>query len=194
MQKHIKQPCWTIILLCLLFGGQVCMADEKDKVSDTLPLYIIEPVTCHSIEIWVPAIKQGPVINRSCRPRKNCVFDTGLQSTVLHEKDSLCPEYLARFLAEYSHAMFRRVLPLTIEGGWQWKNFSCLEERDCGKYDLEALGGSWENSWEAVLSLGQAGINSGWLDEFEEVQMSSVNVEMFFDMRIRDGYPKKRKL
>ena len=193
-QKHIKYTYLKTILLCIFCCVQVCMAEEKNEDSDTLPLYIIEPVTCRGVEIWVPAIKQGPIINRSCRPRKNCNFETGLQSTVLHEKDSLCPDYAARFLAEYSHVRFRKVLPLTIEQGWQWKGLTCEVERDYGRYDLEALGGSWENSWEAVLSIGQSDIKTGWLDDSDEEQMSSINVEMFSNMRVRDGYPKKCKL
>jgi hypothetical protein len=197
--------CIAILLMCSMF---VTATDNHGTLSSyelpPIETSLLEPIGLENVNIWVPADKTGPTINRSCRSRKNCTYACVLPASIYHTKTELCPKEVARLLAEYVACYYERNLPLTILNGWQWEYSYSLSQFESGIYDLSERGGSWENSWEAILtgSIGSA--------EFQWVQVSSsedlllksdnneqeTNIEVitFDSMRIRDGYPKIRKL
>ena len=68
--------------LCLIVSPVILAVvwannNKPASVSDRLPpieTFLAKPIDLENINVWVPAQKTGPVINRSCRPKKNCSF------------------------------------------------------------------------------------------------------------------------
>jgi hypothetical protein len=199
----------SVSVMCLIVwcGCSVTLAQEGNEpraktVLPPLETVILEPVELENIVIWVPASKIGPIINRSCRPRKNCSISCVLPADVRHTKSASCPSEVARLLAEYTARYYEESLPLTILDGWQWEYSFSLCQYDALTYELPARGGSWESVLEAVLSLSEGTIGLHWLEMPEgeappkavqnDGPKSSIEVCAFNAMRIRDGYPKMR--
>jgi hypothetical protein len=197
--------CLVVSLICSI----TILADDDQARSDPHQLppietFLLEPVELENISIWVPAGRTGPFINRSCRPKKNCSYSCVLPATVHHTKTELCPEEVARLLAEHTAYYHKQSLPLTIFNGWRWEYFYSLCQFESVTYDLPQRGGCWENSWEAVLTQSTGSANFQWLQVFpsdrfvdrsdSNKQKSLIEVKTFNSMRTRDGYPKKRQL
>jgi hypothetical protein len=192
----------TLVLLCAeisVAGGQT--ADVQLPPLETV---VIEPVGMDNVSIWVPAAKSGPFINRSCRAKENCAYSLVLPASVKHTKTDCCPVELARLLAEKIAPYHQESLPLTIFNGWQWEYSYSLCQFDSITYDLAQRGGSWENSWEAILTLSCATDGLGWVEiasapkiqnmQVHNAAQSAIEVITFSGMRTRDGYPKERQL
>ena len=189
---------------CFAAGGSVFAAGELDNELAAIPIEIavIEPAEIQYVSLWVPAVKSGPFINRSCRVQQNLTNASELPATIDHQKDPNCPPEPARILAELASGYQEKMLPLTIFNGWQWEyNFSlCQYEKD--NYALPDHGGCWENCHEAILSMTIGKIACCWmtasplqLDLLGKSDMTStILIHTFSSMRTRDGYPKERNL
>ena len=198
-------------ILCvfiLLVHCEIILADDNQLTSHSSGLppvetFLLEPVELENVCVWVPADKAGPFINMACQPRSGS-YSFVLGAKVEHTKTQTCPETAARLLAEYTARYHQEALPLTIFNGWQWEYSYSLCEFETVGYELDRHGGSWENSWEAILTQSVGSANCQWLQirpfgEFvtksgSDEQKSSIDVRSFSSMRTRDGYPKKRKL
>jgi len=165
--------------------------------------FVLQPIQLENTSVWIPAGKTGPVINRSCGPKRNCSCSCVLPAKVRHEKTGLCPREVAKLLAEHAARYHEHSLPLTIFNGWQWEYSYSLCQFESATYDLPARGGCWENSWEAILTQSIGSVNCQWLqvvpsDKSEEKagasEESHIQVTTFNSLRTRDGYPKKRQL
>jgi len=189
---------------CIMFASAALAGDRIAEELSKLPfeMAIIEPVEIENVSIWVPAVKSGPFINRSCLPKQGLMKLSVLPATVDHRKEENCPPSVARILAEIVSVHHEKVLPLTIFNGWQWEYSYSLCQYDETLYTLLQRGGSWENCHEAILniSIGQAILS--WL-EVGPIKMdildvkklkSNAYVHVFTSMRTRNGYPKKRSL
>jgi hypothetical protein len=127
-----------------------------------------------------------------------------LSAAVEHTKAECCPEGLARVLAEYTAGYHQQSLPLTILGTWRWEYSYSPCQFDSVWFDLRKRGGSWEGSWEAVLSQSVGSIDLQWEQIWAAGNLGSVSddnkaqshieTRNFSAMRMRDGYPKERKL
>jgi len=205
--RHRWKSILGLVMSLICF--KLILADNNQPASNSLRLppietFVIEPIELENVSTWVPAAKIGPRINRSCRANKNCSYSSVLPATVHHSKTELCPKEVARLLAEYTACYHEQSMPLTIFNGWQWEYSYSLCQFESGTYDLPGRGGSWENSWEAILtqSAGSACFQrmriapSGALSSKanSREQKSSIEVKTFSFMRTRDGYPKKWKL
>jgi len=195
-------------LVGLIVYSKTISADNSHAASNSSQLppietFLLEPIQLENVCLWVPASKTGPLINRSCRLRENLVYSCALPAGVQHTKTKSCPNDLARLLAEYTACYHEASLPLTIFNGWQWEYSYNLCQFESGGYRLPARGGSWENSWEAILTQSVGSADSQWLriapsGDFldrsaDNKQQSSIKVRTFSYMRTRDGYPKKRQ-
>lgn len=165
--------------------------------------FVVEPIAFENVNIWVPAARSGPFINRSCRIKENLAFSSVLPASVKHQKTENCPDQVARILAELTSFYHSRSLPLTIFNGWQWEYTYSMCQYESVSYDLANRGGSWENGWEAILNLSCGTIELQQLeiqspDKFSvknsSPAQSTIEVKTFSSMRTRDGYPKERKL
>ena len=191
-------------LACCIVVGEVLANDVVEDELAELPIemVIIKPVKLEYVSLWVPAVKSGPFINRSCRIQQNLTNASELPAKIDHQKDPNCPPEPARILAELASGYQEKVLPLTIFNGWQWEySFSlCQYEKD--NYALPDHGGCWENCHEAILSMAIGKIVCCWmtasplqLDLLGKSDMTStILIHTFSSMRTRDGYPKERKL
>lgn len=193
-----------LILGCFALGGISMTEDEIVKELGEIPIetVILKPVQLETIDIWVPAVKTGPFINRSCRAQQNLTNSSELPAMIDHQKEKNCPPQPARILAELASCSREKVLPLTIFNGWQWEYSFSLCQFEKANYMLPERGGSWENCHEAILSVTNGEMVLGWLtaspsrlDLLEETNTKSIiHVQTFSTMRTRDGYPKERKL
>lgn len=203
--KLIGVFCLVVSLVCSI----IILADGDQVTSNSPQLppietFLLEPIELENVSVWVPAGKTGPLINRSCRPKKNCSYSCVLPASVDHAKTEFCPKEIARLLAEYTACYHEQSLPLTIFNGWRWEYSYSLCQFESVTYDLPERGGCWENSWEAILTQSTGSADFQWLkvppsDKFvgksdRSKQKSSIEVRTFDSMRTRDGYPKKRKL
>jgi hypothetical protein len=194
-----------LILTFLITPFVKCLADNGQAEVNLPPIetFIVEPTSIENVNIWVPAARSGPFINRSCRIKENLVFSSVLPASVKHQKTDNCPGQIARILAELTSFYHWQSLPLTIFNGWQWEYTYSMCQYELVSYDLANRGGSWENGWEAILNLSCGAIGLQQLD-IESPEKFSVNktasaqsvieVKTFSSMRTRDGYPKERKL
>jgi hypothetical protein len=167
-------------------------------------ILLLEPVELENICIWVPAVKVGPEINRSCLMRTGYSRSAVLPATVDHTKTESCPEEVARLLAEYTAGYYEKRLPLTILRGWCWEYSYSLSQFESVSFDLPRRGGAWENCWEAILNHSAGHIALQWARISDEnnftagpddgTPKSNIEVRTFSSMRTRDGYPKQRKL
>jgi hypothetical protein len=178
------------------------LADDESVAKQLPPLetFIIEPVEMEHISIWVPAVKAGPFINKSCRPEINCSYSCVLPATVSHTKTDSCQDGVAKLLAGYAAGYHKQSLPLTIFNGWQWEYSYSLSQFETVTYDLPERTGCWESSWEAVLNQSTGSIEARWLqvspsnktesDSDNNKQKSQIEVKTFDSLRTRNGYPK----
>ena len=166
--------------------------------------FIATPVELEHISIWVPAAKFGPEINWSCYMREGYSHSAVLSAAVEHTKTESCPEEFARLLAEYTAGYHQQTLPLTILGTWRWQYSLSPCQFDSVRFDLRKRGGSWEGSWEAVLTQSAGSIDlqrwqisaAGNFNDVPDANKAQSHIETrnFSAMRMRDGYPKERKL
>ena len=205
--KHKFRKILCVVIL--IMGLKIILADNNQPTSNlpelpAIETVLLEPIELENTDIWVPAAKIGPLINRSCRAKENCSYSFLLPASVHHTKTRDCPEEVARLLAEYAAVYHEKTLPLTIFNGWQWEYYYSLCQFESAAYDLPRRGGCWENSWEAILTL------SAGSADFQRVhvapsgnfpgkpdnskQKSNIEVKTFSSMRMRDGYPKERQL
>ena len=194
----------TLTALCLSAVGQA--GETPSQVPDLPPLetFVLQPVSIDCIGVWVPADREGPIINRSCAARRNGVYSSNLSASVHHTKTEDCPDALARLLAEYAAPLHEQHLPLTIFNGWQWEYSYSLSQFESTLYDLDARGGSWENALEAVLTRTLGSVAGEWIpvphegglpgDVRTDHAQSRIEVITFDSLRTRDGYPKIRQL
>lgn len=171
---------------------------------ERIETFLLEPVELENISMWVPADKVGPLINKSCRPRRGDSYSSMLPASVNHTKTTSCPEEVARLLAEFTAYYHEKKLPLTIFNGWQWEYSYSLSQFESVSYDLPQRGGCWEGSWEAILTLSTGSLDFQWVEtpslkepvrEVDETdEKTSIEIRTFDSMRMRDGYPKERNL
>ena len=59
-----------------LILGAACLADDGRAGLDlpAIETFVTEPTVIENVNIWVPAARSGPFINRSCRIKENLVF------------------------------------------------------------------------------------------------------------------------
>ena len=191
--------------MLFLILGVACLADDGRAVADlpAIETFVIEPTVIENVSIWVPAVRSGPFINRSCTIKENLSFSSALPASVKHQKTDHCPDQIARILAELTAFYHSQSLPLTTFNGWQWEYTYTLCQYESVSYNLARQGGCWENSWEAVLNLscGSIVIQQLELESLETFKVkktlpaeSTIEVKTFSLMRTRDGYPKERQL
>ena len=193
----------------MLIVSTLGISGDTTKISKEIEMppietVCLEPVNIENVSIWVPAVKSGPFINRSCKPRGNLGLSSTLPASVKHVKKEYCPPQAARLLAEISSAYHSESLPLTIFNGWQWEYLYNLSQYFSATYGLPARGGCWENCWEAVMTISWGQIKPQWLSieslgKFDARRgdtktESELAVSTFNSVRIRHGYPKERKL
>ncbi|HUW18899.1 MAG TPA: hypothetical protein VMW16_06315 [Sedimentisphaerales bacterium] len=200
----------TILCLVVLCMYSKILPAETEHSTSNLPqlppieTFLLEPIELEKVSVWVPAAKAGPVINRACQARGNSLYLAGLPVSVNHTKTESCPDEVGRLLAEYTASFHQQDLPLTIFNGWQWEYTYGLSELAPVRYDLPARGGSWENSWEAILTQGVGSVSFQWTrlsasgdsagHSDGSKEKSNIELRTFSFMRTRDGYPKTRKL
>ncbi len=203
---------YKIIILCSILLATVmpnvtANEDQQEQTPNPLPpieTLIIKPIELEQISIWVPAGKVGPLINNSCMPTTDNSYSCELPATVNHTKTQICPDGIARLLAEYTAPYYEWNLPLTIFNGWQWEYTYNLSQFENVNYELPKRGGCWENSWEAVLSQSIGISKMQWLPMTESDrkveksndnnQQSRIQIQTFTSLRTRNGYPKEQQL
>ena len=206
MNRRCTMVLCGAVVMAFCFAVLARETEGSGDVADLPPVetFILQPICIDSISAWVPADKSGPNINHGCQPQKNCVYSCLLPAGVQHTKTENCPDAVARLLAEHAWRHHEQTLPLTIFNGWQWEYSYSLCQFESVFYDLDARGGSWESSLEAVLTrtlgtiVGQwvpvtAGVRSGAASRPHALE-SRIEISAFHSMRTRDGYPKKRQL
>jgi len=197
----------ALCLLVLLGSGEINIASEGREADQGIYLpsietFFAEPIELENISIWVPAVKEGPLINWSCMAKRNHSYSCVLAANVSHRRTTSCPEDLARLLAEYTAVYYEDSMPLTIFNGWQWEYSYSMCAFDSAVYSLHSRGGSWEYSSEAILTESAGSARADWMNvvasdkyEFElagDEMKSDIEVRIFSSMRTRDGYPKER--
>ncbi|MHC4645623.1 MAG: hypothetical protein ACYTBJ_08970 [Planctomycetota bacterium] len=195
------------VILLAAFPGFLAAGDKARSDLPELPpmeTFFLQPIDVETVSYWVPAAKAGPLINRACRGRDDS-FSSVLPAGVQHTKKQGCPEDLARLLAEHTARYHERSMPLTIFNGWQWEYAYSLCQYESVEFRLPSHGGSWESTWETILTQSEGSIGLEWLQvpttaagspcssAITEPQ-SSIEVKTFSSMRVRDGYPKERQL
>lgn len=214
LEEAVKLKSIITGLVILVAHSSVLSATSKSAPSEPLELPPIEtfglgPFNLENISIWVPAAKCGPVINRACQPKMNCVYSTALPAGVRHTKMACCPDEIARLLAEYAAPYHEQGMPLTTFNGWQWEYSYSICQFESVTYDLMGnvarpfdRRNSYENSWEAILTQTVGSVDFQWARISESGNLtveseqtkgkSDINVWTFSSMRVRDGYPKRR--
>jgi hypothetical protein len=194
-----------LFIVLFLIPGAVCPAgiDGRGLVLPAIETFVTEPAIIENVSVWVPAARSGPFINQSCKIKENLASSPVLPASVEHLKTDYCPDQIARILAELCSFYHSRSLPLIIFNGWQWEYTYSMCQYEPVNYKLARHGGSWENSWEAILNLSCGAIHVLQLD-IESPEKFSINktassesiieVKSFSSMRTRNGYPKERQL
>ena len=202
MKKNTSLVLSLITVLACISVIKAGINPDRQIEDDSIPLetFIIKPFDLEHLDIWVPAAKIGPMFNRSCRPRLNCSYFAAMPADIRHTKKPGSLTQLARLLGEHAASFHKESLPLTIFNGWQWEYSYNLCQYVSAVYNLKERGGSWENSFEAILSItaGSADIvgmtfNRDGRFSFETVnpdQQSNILVSTFSAMGNRYGYPK----
>jgi len=193
-----------LMLGCFILVGILPAENEIVKELKEIPIemVVLKPAELQSVNIWVPAVKSGPFINRSCRAQQNLASSSELSATINHQKETNCPAQPARILAELTSGLYEKELPLTIFNGWQWEYSYSLCQYENASYTLSERGGSWEDCHEAILNMTIGEIALSWLkastSQLELLEQantkSTIYIHTFSSMRTRDGYPKERKL
>ena len=163
MMYNFAKLCLTVLLLCTV----VVLPDDNraESISQSLPpleTFLLEPIEVENVSAWVPAGNSGPLINRSCQPKRNCSFSCVLPATVRHTKTEFSPKEVARLLAERTAHYHEQSLPLTIFNGWQWEYSYSLCQFESVTYNLPQRGGCWEDCWEAILTQSTGSANSSF--------------------------------
>ena len=195
----------SLIFVFFIISFTNCLADDGQAGIElpAMETFVTEPTVIENISIWVPAARNGPFINRSCRIKENLTFSSVLPASISHQKTDACPGPIARILAELIAFYHAQSLPLTIFNGWQWEYSYSLCQYESVNYNLERRGGCWENAWEAILnfSCGMSRMQILELESLEKFSLpksipseSIIEVKTFSSMRTRDGYPKERQL
>lgn len=190
-----------LVLPCSIIGSAI----ELNRSTELPPIetFCMEPFRLEYPAYWVPAAKPPPSINMSCRAKKGCRFATSLPAEITHTKTKNCPPEIARLLAEKAADRHKNSLPLTFSQQWKWEYQFNLAQFQMIEYNLSARGGSWENCWEAIINQTEGSGTFTWLPltcsnnqitENNSRQKTNIDVKTFSSMRIRDGYPKKRKM
>jgi len=200
------KPLFNAFLLLFLSGVLLVESVDAKRASlrePPLETFYVEPMELDNISIWVPAVKDPPVINRACMPKEALQTNIFLPDRILHTKTPDCPNEVARLLAEYTAGYHKQDMPLTIFNSWQWDYHFSVSEHQTFSYDLPARGGAWENCMEAILtqSIGLGRISRVRDSSLKRLskesrkseQTSKIRVKMFSSVRTRDDYPKKRK-
>ena len=205
MKDKLSRLCLVSLLVYLAsISAAGSQSGDASVELPALETFILEGIELESAGFWVPAAKAGPVVNRACRGRSDSFFSV-LAAGVQHTKRQVCPEEVARLLAEYAARYHERSMPLTIFNGWQWEYSYSLCQFESVTFDLPAHGGSWESAWEAILTQTVGGVGFEWLrvpavgegsagGSMGTEPQSRIEVKTFSSMRVRDGYPKKRQL
>src|SRR4030042_5136013 len=110
----------TILIVITLAVCTTTVPAKKNpaiQAFQTFETIAIEPIELENISLWVPIAKAGPLINRSCRIKENCLYSYELPSSIYHTKSENCPAEVARLLAEYASAYHKSVLPLPVFNG-----------------------------------------------------------------------------
>jgi len=193
------------LLLMLFFGFSFSYVSEGGEGPSDFPgmeTILTEPADLTSLSIWVPAKRAGPFINRACKNKFDCIYTFGLPSGVTHRKGDGCPEGIGRILASYSFSYCHQDIPLVLTDNWKWDYSYSESGYKSAIYDLNRRGGGWEGSWEAILNLGVGDFGYEWFSvlpsgrlksEGKERAESCIEIKTFSSVRLRDGYPKKRK-
>ena len=182
----------TSVLLLILISVAAVFARETFVVSQLQTVNFIA---------YVPAVQNGPFINRSCRARTGCTVSSNLPAIVIHRKTDDCMAYAGRILAESVWTYYKDSMPLTIFNGWQWQyNYGICQFKK-SLYDLDRRGGCWETAMEAKLNCTFAGSKCNWLRinsdgsfSYKPAGESNIEILNFSNLRDRNGYPKNRKL
>jgi len=201
----MKRRSVPLIWLSLVALPVVLGASHVTEPPTPLDTFVVEPARLSTISIWVPTDRTGPVINRSCRPENNCTYSSTIASVVSHTKTESCLPGVARTLAECVAPHYESRLPLTIFNGWQWEYSFNICQYGAASYDMPARGGSWEASWEAILTYSVGEMESAWRRAGSGDRGRSdpntiasggscIEIGTFDQMRLRNGYPKIRKL
>lgn len=193
----------------ILAAASLCGVARERRASlgepDLPPIetFVLRPISIDSVSAWVPVDRIGPLVNRSCRPRRDCLHSCLLPARVQHEKADGCPDAIGRLLAERAAPCHERSLPLTIFNGWQWEYSYGVNQFEAAYYEVPARGGSWENSLEAVLTRSLGTIVGEWVQMPSEGNAppiarvnpltSRIEVTTFSSIRTRDDYPKTRQ-
>ncbi|MCK5600465.1 hypothetical protein KAR91_01265, partial [Candidatus Pacearchaeota archaeon] len=193
--------------LFLCIGITLAQAPTPNAVEDVLPAletFVLQPIAVENISVWVPSDKIGPIINNSCRPKAGCMSSSALGSDVKHSKSEVCLDGIGRLLAEHVSGFHAKSVPLTIFNGWQWEFEYGMGQYESAVYDLQRRGGSWECSWEAVLTRTESVASGNWMkipsdpesmqQRASEGSQSHIEIRSFSLIRVRDGYPKSREL
>ena len=189
---------------CFVAGAISPTEDQiaKELTELTIETAMLEPAQIDNLSLWVPAVKSGPFVNRSCQAQQNLTDLSELPAAIDHQKEKNCPPQPARILAEQASDYHEKTLPLAIFNGWQWEYSFTLSQYEQSSYSLPQRGGSWENCLEAILNMttGEITLTSfkispNRLKLLEQSQAkSTIYIKTFSAMRTRDGYPKERKL
>jgi hypothetical protein len=205
MMYNFVKFCLTFSLLCTM----VVLPNDNQtgSVSQQLPpmeTFLLEPIKVENASAWIPAVNSGLVINRSCQPKRNCLFSCVLPAAVHHTKTEFCPSEVARLLAEQTACYHEQNLPLTIFNGWQWEFSYSLCQFESVTYDLPRRGGCWEGCWEAILTQSIGSADFQWIQvlpsgkpvgtQTSKRQGSRIEIKTFNSIRTRNGYPKERQL
>lgn len=209
-EVSVKYRLASMFSLVVLLACSIIILADSDQAMPNSPrwqpieTFLLDSIELDTVSLWVPAGRTGPVINMSCRPKNDCAYSCALPASVHHTKTEVCPKGVARLLAEYAAANHEKSLPLTIFNGWQWEYSYSLCQFDSVTYDLPEHGGCWESSWEAILTYSTGSADFQWVEvssldkpvlkSDKTGQKTHIDVRTFDALRIRDGYPKKRKL
>ena len=73
--KHKFKKILCVVIL--IMGLKIILADNNQPTSNLLELppietVLLEPIELENTDIWVPAAKIGPLMNRSCRAKESC--------------------------------------------------------------------------------------------------------------------------
>lgn len=177
-----------IVFFVLLLAG--CSFFAK---ADQLKTVIIETPEIINVSILVPAVKNGPFVNRSCSNRLDCSVSSVVPAMVKHTKSKDCPSHMARMLAEQTWQHHKDCLPLTIFNGWKWEYYYSINQFEKETYDLGRRGGMWETAMMAELKHTYATQKIYWISDDKDIQSSEIEVTSFSKLRTRYGYPKEGK-
>jgi len=207
MKSPLKHTLALLILTGILAGADRLYCRDR-RPSAPLETLLLEPVEMDSVAFWIPADKYGPTINKSCVPRRNCLYAQQLHGRVEHTKAVHCPPTVALLLANTAADYHKATLPLTILNGWKWEPAVTLSAYESISYDLAGIldfvnrQNSWELASETLLIQTTGSLRTQWLAlspagkpaeaADKPPSQTAIDAISFTMLRTRDGYPKKR--